>query len=80
MSTIGPHRGLASERPFAEGAILTLNGRPHAITRGGHDGFRWLEHPSAPALVPGDTLTVRVAPDPKSPKAAFISQAHLTSP
>ena len=62
------------------GAVLTLNGRPRTVTHGGTDGFQWLKLPVPGDLVKGDTLTVRVAPDPKNTRAAFISEARLTSP
>ncbi len=62
------------------GGILTLNGKPRTVTHGGYDGFQWLKIPIEAEMVKGDTLTIRVAADPANPRAAFISEARLTSP
>jgi len=61
-------------------AVVTINGRAHPAAQGGYTGYRWLAIRVERALVTADVLKVRVEPDPPRGRAAFISEAKLTSP
>jgi hypothetical protein len=62
------------------GAIVTIDGRQQKITHGGYDGFKWLTVKIESEHITEDTVRIRITPDPENPKAAFISEAKLTSP
>jgi hypothetical protein len=61
-------------------AVVTINGHPHKVAQGGYTGYKWVTVSIDAKDLPADAALIRIESDPAAGRAAFISEAKLTSP